>query len=543
MSQFVYRTLLILVVIAVSVVLIVLSISSWNANMQRNRELEQAGPEIAERNRISIDVQRDQNVITARIRDRPEDLVNQLLDADPSQFGALLLQFKNQGNNGLQVLNQVLSEDASRNEAYSDKDKLAKRQANAAIVKLRMGDPPTLWTHFRASLDPRLRSYLIHDLAPLGVSGDLVIQRFMEEHEPIVRQALILSLGEYGEKELPPQKRASLLPMLREVHQKDANPGLHAAAEWLLRQWSQGDWLQAERDKWIAAKPAREERLESIKKSMQRPGEKAAPQWYVNGQGQMMVVIPGPVEFQMGSPSWEVSRRDDETQHQRRIDRSFALAATPVTKEQFLKFMPEFAQNDLKRSPHPGCPIGGVLWSEAAAYCNWLSKEEGIPRQQWCYEIERDEARPKETYLKLLGYRLPTEAEMEYAARAGTVTSRYFGESDELLLKYAWYEKNSQDRTWPVGSLKPNDLGFFDILGNIYVWCHENYYAYPAPKEDGVVADREAGVAPDITARNVLRGGSFYNQSSTLRCATRFSALSNYRNDFYGLRAARTVAP
>ena len=74
-------------------------------------------------------------------------------------------------------------------------------------------------------------------------------------------------------------------------------------------------------------------------------------------------------------------------------------------------------------------------------------------------------------YLQRQGYRLPTEAEMEYATRAGAVTARYYGETAELLPKYAWYNKNAQEKTWPVGSLKPNDLGLFDAQGNVWTWC------------------------------------------------------------------------
>jgi formylglycine-generating enzyme required for sulfatase activity len=71
-------------------------------------------------------------------------------------------------------------------------------------------------------------------------------------------------------------------------------------------------------------------------------------------------------------------------------------------------------------------------------------------------------------YLQRTGYRLPTEAEWEFACRAGAVTSFYFGDSKELLPRYAWYQKNSQNKLWPVGSLKPNDLGLFDMAGNAW---------------------------------------------------------------------------
>ena len=125
----------------------------------------------------------------------------------------------------------------------------------------------------------------------------------------------------------------------------------------------------------------------------------------------------------------------------------------------------------------------------------------------------------KEKYLSLTGYRLPTEAEMEYATRAGAVTSRYFGETDELLPKYAWYMKNSQEQTWPVGSLKPNDLGLFDVQGNVFTWCQESYKGYPTKKNDEVAEDKEDELVITPTQSRVLRGGSFLSLASVVRSA------------------------
>jgi formylglycine-generating enzyme required for sulfatase activity len=146
-------------------------------------------------------------------------------------------------------------------------------------------------------------------------------------------------------------------------------------------------------------------------------------------------------------------------------------------------------------------------------------------------------------YLKRSGYRLPTEAEIEFATRAGSVTSRCYGETEELLPKYAWYNKNGQDRSWPVGSKKPNDLGLFDVHGNVFTWCQERFKADPNSKEKEVADDHEETRTITLEYRG-LRGGSFAVYPSIVRSAFRQGVVPTYRSDGdVGLRPARTLPP
>ena len=260
----------------------------------------------------------------------------------------------------------------------------------------------------------------------------------------------------------------------------------------------------------------------------------------------------------MGSPSTEAGRLAVESQHRRRIGRTFALAAKPVTVREFRRFLKEnkleawfdvggrVAPQMKRYSPDEHGPIILVDWHQAAAYCNWLSKQEGIPEPQWCYQTnpQGQVTALKAKYLSLQGYRLPTEAEWEYACRAGAVTSRYYGETEELLPRYAWYLKNSGERSWPVGKKKPNDLGLFDMHGTVDTWCQDSFQGdYPAGKEGERIDDNEGGLVINSAVGRVWRGGSFIYQAVYVRSAYRTRDVPSNRAIYVGIRPARTFAP
>ncbi len=147
---------------------------------------------------------------------------------------------------------------------------------------------------------------------------------------------MLLSLGEYDEQVLAAGERKALLEKLRDLYRDDPDPGLHAAVEWLLRKWKQDGWVKQVEAAWAKDKVPRDQRLLQI--GQESAKGKSRPQWYVNSQGQTMVVVPGPVEFLMGSPPTEARRSDEEQLRLERIGRTFAIAAKAVTVEQFSAF-------------------------------------------------------------------------------------------------------------------------------------------------------------------------------------------------------------
>jgi formylglycine-generating enzyme required for sulfatase activity len=150
----------------------------------------------------------------------------------------------------------------------------------------------------------------------------------------------------------------------------------------------------------------------------------------------------------------------------------------------------------------------------------------------------------KRDYLRLTGYRLPMEAEWEYACRAQTVTSRYYGESEALLREYGWYQTNAADRSWPVGRKKPNDLGLFDMHGNVWSWCQEEFKNYSKDQGGKLLEDKESGLLISDKSSRVLRGGSFVNQASLVRSANRFVNLPTLQSHYgVGFRPSRTLSP
>ena len=194
--------------------------------------------------------------------------------------------------------------------------------------------------------------------------------------------------------------------------------------------------------------------------------------------------------FQMGSPEG-VGYARERPRHEVSLS-PFWMASTPVTQGQYEAVM---GRNPSQFTESPEHPVETVSWEEAVAYCDALSEREGLPPEA--------------------GYRLPTEAEWEYACRGGTQTRWWCGDDESELGSVAWYGKNSEDQTHPVGLKRPNAWGLYDMHGNVWEWVGDWFGDYPSePQADPC--------GPPRGDDRVIRGGSYWYDADWLRSAVRY---------------------
>jgi formylglycine-generating enzyme len=221
--------------------------------------------------------------------------------------------------------------------------------------------------------------------------------------------------------------------------------------------------------------------------------------------------------FTMGSPATETDRQDNETQHPVTISKPFYMQTTEVTQGQWKAVMgtePWKGQGSVKEGPNNAATY--VSWDDAIAYCKKLSEKESKT------------------------YRLPTEAEWEYACRAGTKTTWSFGDDEKKLGDYAWYQENAADivseqYAHQVGLKKPNAFGLYDMHGNVWELCHDYYgpdYYKQSPEKDPP--------GPTSGSSCVLRGGSWGDYTRTSRSAARGWVVAGRRGSL-GFRLVREL--
>jgi formylglycine-generating enzyme required for sulfatase activity len=258
--------------------------------------------------------------------------------------------------------------------------------------------------------------------------------------------------------------------------------------------------------------------VEPVRAGPQSPPPAAAaaagPKRIVTAGGIEMALIPGG-QFTLGDDQGE---EDEKPAHRVRLS-PFYIDTSEVSQAAFQKIM---GRNPSKWAG-PDKPVERMSWHAAIQFCNMRSLKEGL---HTCYD-------PKSMQCNFSadGYRLPTEAEWEYACRAGTTTRWSFGDDAAALASHGWFKANADKRTHPVRQKQPNPWGLFDMHGNVAEWCNDFY------RERYDSGEQEDPHGPASGEERVLRGGSFNSTDENCRCAARGSAPPGLADTCFGYEA------
>jgi serine/threonine protein kinase/formylglycine-generating enzyme required for sulfatase activity len=386
---------------------------------------------------------------------------------------------------------------------------------NATIVFMRFQSWGDAERFLVAGSDPTARSMLILQARELGVLPEVLVQGIRECRDSTARQALMLALEPYPGELVGPVER-EVHALLRDRLEKSPFQAERSAAEWVLRRWGQSDTVDA-----------------TLKRLAHSPSDVSRDRdWIADPEGHVFRVIRGPVQFQFGAPNEEF--KEDLgylKRREMRIPYSFAVGVSEVTYEQARRFRKEIRTPDpLRRGVEPRLVCNAISYHDAMAYCRWLGQKEGLTEGEQCYtlaDLDSSSSHPlTDEQLRKRGYRLPTEMEWEYVARAGSLTQWNCGSDERLLKEFAWYAINSNRFVYPVGSLMPNAFGCFDIYGNVGEWCHP----------------LERIVDPENEREFLHRGGSYQHDARVNSSAHRFrQTKAGY--SFTGFRIVRTIEP
>jgi serine/threonine protein kinase/formylglycine-generating enzyme required for sulfatase activity len=392
-------------------------------------------------------------------------------------------------------------------------------RARYAITLLHLGDATGAEQVLEHAPDPKFRTAFIHGFERWHSNLAKLTPLLKAKKKEAFRSGMSVALGLVPRKDLGEDERNSLVPVLTDWYLNARDGGTHGAAGWALQKWGAVP---------LPAVPP---------PAGARPGcDWPGYDWFVNGHGLTMVKVPSG-EFTMGFRPTPMAGAGfaNAPPHEVTLSQSFCMADRPIPVRLFNKFVGDPNAQAAKAQWSDDYPQNMVTWKEAILFCNWLSKEEN---RQTCYTWETNTKNGNDTTTwawnrQANGYRLPTEAEWEYACRAGTTTMFSFGDDGQLLPEYGIVLRNSKRERWPGATRLPNAWGLFDLHGNITVWCWDWY----AP--DFVRGEKDPQ-GPSTGDQRVVRGGNYYTDLET-DCASAMRYKESPERAPYPLLGIRVV--
>jgi hypothetical protein len=408
--------------------------------------------------------------------DRARELAERLLACGPEEHRAIREALSGRWADVAPKLQKAAND--------PEADQGRRTRAVAALIALDGPKTPAAnaWSKLRLVPDPGPRVALLEFLVQTQVDPEILVNRLEIEPDDSVRRQVILALGALADGQPPSGVSQALPARLVAMYRDHPDPGVHSSLSYLLRRWGLESELKRI-DGELAGKP---------------PGGR---RWYVNSVSITMAVIEVPENRRSPLPKDGM------------LAARFAIATTETPMALFEELEPNHAERRkevFERLPPtpPDAPADALSYFDAARFCNRLSEREGIPRAEWCYRPGKHEGVMilESDYAKRRGYRLPTLPEWELAARAGSATDRYFGQETTFIDLYVWHSLNSDGHTQPIGRLRPNDFGLFDVIGNVREWSYN-----PAVPLDPACRICPAGAGPyscEIPLES-LRGGHY----------------------------------
>ncbi len=458
-------------------------------------------------------------------REQPALAARLLCQVEPAHFDALLRNVSEKYRGELCTrLAFLLNTQA---QPGNDRARIAqrRRQAKAAIALLRLGAQQQLAPLWAATEDRELESQFLANLRRYGARPENVLPLAHHANTAPARRLWLLALGEFALAELPEEFRERTLERVRSLYGSDPDSGVHGACHWLLNAWG-----------------LRREAL-ALEARLAAQAPDTQNQWKVCKPADvpMTMVRFQPGEFQMGSPLAEPGRDWQEQPHLVRITRAFWLCDRLVTRGEFASFLratqgdaraEEYVRSVAGYASEDCAPAVMVSWHDAVAYCRWLTAPAGESIAQ-CYLPKEGDAADWEFDAARGGFRLPTEAEWEYACRSGTSTAYSFGNDPALLCRYGWYDANAAGQDRAGRERRPNPRGIAGMHGCTLEWCQDWFGVY---SQDALVDP----LGPATGQCRVLRAGSYLSSAAAARSAARTLLPPWFAGPLTGFRVAAT---
>ncbi|MHC4070956.1 MAG: formylglycine-generating enzyme family protein [Planctomycetota bacterium] len=473
------------------------------------------------------------NALSDYAADAPQRMTLLACQATPEQYEIVYPRLEESATDIATVrstLINVIAEQPEMSLAEAGRVRLGSRRAIAAITLIRLGDHEQGLKALSVGDDPESLTQFVHRAKNYGLRAADLPKYLQIAQQVKARYGILLALAEYELKDIPEEQHKPLVAMLALWYGEDPSSAIHGATGWLLRKWGMNQIVTQIDRTPHPYDPAREWFVIKINSST-KPGGRVDSDYFT-------FVVFEPAEFWMGSPEYEQGRRSDETLHRVQLNRRFAISDREVTRAQYERFVGRKIADLDEWSKSGRHPIVGVNWYQAVEYCRWLTDKAGMDKSKQSYTGSVNQQKTPvnwEFHPSRPGFRLPTDAEWEYACRSGTRTRFNFGSDERLLPNYSWYLGSAlNSRSEATATRIPNGRGLFDMHGNAMEWCHDWY----APYSETGKPDPQG---PDTGTRKILRGASWYDNARSVRSADRARYLPTDAMYSMGFRLSITI--